>query len=116
MGVFLLAVQHHSIGVILTPIKRISEVWFGCYLDFPPVGLSTKNEKSSVHIYRCVSGVIFYKGEVGVFLLAVEHHSIGVIVTPIKHISEVWFGCYLDFPPIGLSTKMKNPVFIYIEV
>ena len=62
MGVFLLAVEHHSIGVIVTPITHISEVWFGCYLDFPPVGLSTKKEKSSVYLYRDVGGVIFYEG------------------------------------------------------
>ena len=93
-----MAVEHHSIGVILTPIKHISEVWFGCYLDFPPIGLSTKNEKSSVYLYRCVGGVTFYERGAGVFWLAFEQHMIGVMMIPIKPELEVWFGCYLDFP------------------
>ena len=66
-GNFLLAVQQYSIGVIVTPIKPISEVWFGCYLDFPPVWLSTKKENSSVHLHSCVIRVIFCKGGVGIF-------------------------------------------------
>ena len=79
-----------------------NQAWIGSLVwslfRFFIVGLLTKKEKSSVYLYRCVGGVIFYERGGGVFWLAVQQHMIGVMMIPIKPELEVWFGRYLDFP------------------